>query len=228
MWPLASIGQPNFAGALSMNLHDTIVNRLEPERTVQLDRFIDENIDEFVEVVNRFPGDTAKGGISNIEAFWLFFMVRSIKPRQIIESGTFYGYSLHFLVEAAPAGTPIFSFDIDQSKAPAFPFVRQIETDWSIYPDELLDGDGTLIFFDDHIDQDVRLDEARRMGQQHIFFHDNDPGDWFSHRAIRFCGLGDAHFSCEMPNSRRHPIFTDTTKNAQTYRNLTYIERPVT
>ena len=211
-----------------MNLHTTITTKLEPERTPLLDRFIDENIDEFVDVVNRFPGDTAKGGISNIEAFWLFFMVRSIKPRQIIESGTFYGYSLHFLVEAAPAGCNILAFDPDMSHAPDYANAYQLKCDWMQWLDlGNPDGsEGTLIFFDDHIDQDRRLREATERGQQHIFFHDNYPGDWFSHRAIRFCDLHDARFSCEMPNSRRHPIFTDTSHNAQTYRNLTYVQRP--
>ncbi len=207
-----------------MILHDIITTQQDPELGSSLRAFVADKLAEFKAVVKRHDG-SALGGISNAEVFWLYFLIKAIRPTQIIESGTFHGYSLYFIVEAVDWPCRIISFDLDLQHTPRYNGVEYCEHDWMEYTDGLQAGDGTLVFFDDHIDHDRRLAEAVVQGQQHIVFHDNYLRTDQSHRSVRFCDLRDAWFCYTFPAIYSDPVFTDTEKNAQTYRWLTYMQR---
>ena len=206
-----------------MNLYETITTQQDPKLANSLAAFSRNNIQEFLGVVERYE-HSALAGISNAEAFWLYFMVKALKPTQIIESGTCYGYSLHFIAEAVSWPCRIVSFDIDQSRCVKRPDVEYHETDW-MHGNNLTEGEGTLVFFDDHINQGDRLAEAVARNQQHMIFHDNYLSLEHSHKPIRFCDLMDAKFCYIFPGLYDHEVFVDTSKNAQTYRWLTYLYR---
>ncbi len=207
-----------------MMLHNIITTQQDPGLGSSLRAFIADKLVEFKEIVEKHDG-SALGGVSNAEAFWLYFLIKAIRPTQIIESGTFHGYSLHFIVEAVDWPCRIVSFDLDLQHAPRYDNVEYCEHDWMAYTGGLQAGEGTLIFFDDHIDQGRRLLEAVEMEQQHIVFHDNYVRTNQSHKPIRFCDLWDAKFCYTFPAIYSDPVFTDTEKNAQTYRWLTYVGR---
>ena len=207
-----------------MNLHEIISTEQDPKLNQKLQKFIAKNIEEFKKVYHSYEGNYL-GAISVAETFWLFYLIKSLKPRQIIESGTFYGYSLYFISKAVNWECDILSFDIDQSKSNFPKNVKRFEFDWT-YHKNIKKGKDTLVFFDDHIDHDKRLLEAIDNDQQHILFHDNYLTTKHSHKPIRFCSLHDANLCYTFPPLYSDSIFTDTSKNIQTYRWLTYIERP--
>lgn len=207
-----------------MTLYDIITAQQDPELGESLRAFVADNLAEFKAAVDRHDGSVL-GGLSNAEAFWLYFLIKAIKPTQIIESGTFYGYSMYFIMEAVNWPCRVVSFDPDMQHTPRDGGVEYCEHDWMAYEGELQTGSGTLVFFDDHIDQDRRMAEAVKMDQQHIIFHDNYLSLEHSHKPIRFCDLEDARFCYTFPALYSDPVFTDTDKNAQTYRWLTYVQR---
>ncbi len=209
------------------SLVEIITTEQDPELHKSMEEFVARTLDEFKEVLAQHEGE-AIGGVSVCEAFWLYCLIKSIRPTQIIESGTFYGYSLYFIRSAAPPSCRVISFDPNMYHAPWREDVEYYEMDWLEKEGiDLAQGVGTLIFFDDHIDQGRRLNEAVSMDQEHIIFHDNYLSDQHSHRSIRFCDLSKAWFCYTLPALYSDPIFTDTTKNAQTYRWLTYVQRRV-
>lgn len=208
-----------------MNLYDIIKLHQDPMLGDYLRRFTELYLPEFRAVIDRHTG-SALGGISNAEAFWLYFLIKAVRPKQIIESGTYYGYSMHFIRAAVDWPCRIMSFDPDLSNAPRLDGVEYHGHDWQ--EEAGLDyavGKGTMVFFDDHIDQDRRMCEAIFTDQEHIVFHDNYLSLEHSHKPIRFCDLGDARFCYTFPALYSDPVFTDTEKNAQTYRWLTYVQR---
>ena len=202
-----------------MNLFEIISTQQDPLLGKSLQAFIDANVSDFKRIVAR-AGNTL-GGVSVSEAFWLYHLIKAVQPKQIIESGTFYGYSMHYIHDAASCD--ILSYDIDQSKCPKLDKVQYFEHDWT--EGKFSEGEGTFVFFDDHIDQDKRLREAVERNQEHIVFHDNYLTLKHSHKPIRFCDKLDATLCYTLPPIYSDPIFTDTSNNAQTYRWLTYIHR---
>ena len=212
---------------MNKSLLEIITTEQDPELHKSMEAFVAQTLAEFKEVLARHEGE-AIGGVSVCEAFWLYCLIKAIRPVQIIESGTFYGYSMHFIRSAASPSCRVISFDPDMSHAPWLEDVEYHEKDWlEVEGINLGKGSGTLIFFDDHIDQGRRLHEAVSMDQEHIIFHDNYLSDQHSHRSIRFCDMADAWFYYTLPALYSDPIFTDTDKNAQTYRWLSYVQRRV-
>ena len=215
-----------FARITKMKLHEIIKTHQDPVLWEKISDFIFKNIKEFKTVLDGYKG-THLGGLSIAEAFWLYFLLKDIKPKQIIESGTFYGFSLYFIKEAAKSfSTKIISFDIDQTKSQKYPEVEYYSHDWMDKKD-LVEGESTFVFFDDHMDQDKRLQQAFLRNQEHILFHDNYLSLTHSHKPIRFCDMQDAIFCYTFLPLYNDSIFVDKSKNNQTYRWLTYVQRPV-
>lgn len=210
---------------LEKNLLEVITTEMDPQLSESLAVFEAKFLREFKIQYGQCTMSSV-GGISVCEAFWLYFLVKAIKPRQIIESGTLFGYSLYFIQAAVDWPCRILSFDVDQSKSWRFPKVEYHECDWTAHPeDKLSRGEGTLVFFDDHVDHDDRLEEAFGRNQHHLVFHDNYLTKKHSHYPIRFCDLMDTAFCYTFPRLCTDPIFLDQKKNAQTYRWLTYLQR---
>ena len=136
---------------------------------VDVHDIIDEFFDSFAEKHwnKSFPlhGSTSFGGL-----FSLYFVTKKVAPRVVIESGVFVGASLHALRNAAP-GAKIFAYDLDfgplQYRDDSITYVN---SDWM--EDENCDGDGGLVFFDDHINNATRLVQARQRGLRYAIFDD--------------------------------------------------------
>lgn len=208
-----------------MNLHEIITTQQDPELAESLERFVSEHLAEFKQVFAAHPLAKPKTGcISACEAFWLYCLVRVVRPMVVIESGTFEGFSLYFLRRAAPEAE-IHAFDpfIKPKHVPAG--VRHHRCDWTRYRFNGLPAERTLAFFDDHVNQGHRLVQALRRGIRHTIFHDNYLTPVQSHVPVRYCELLGRARHCYVFDRLRHdPLFTDTTNNPQAYRWLTYVE----
>lgn len=180
---------------------------------------------EFQQVLSAHPlKQPSPGCISVTEAFWLYYLVKSIQPKVIIESGTFEGYSLYFFRCAAPHAK-IFSFDPFVSPKVTLDGVKYIACDWMQYNFNNLPGKHTIVFFDDHLNHGRRLNQALRHEIRHLLFHDNYGTPFQSHVPIRYCNLlGLARHYYIFDRLRCDPIFVSTDHNPQAFRWLTYIE----
>jgi hypothetical protein len=140
------------------------------------------SIPEFVDLHGRRPIWENRGGMRAPHLFATWFMVRTLKPTHIVESGVFKGLGTWLLEQAAPEAALVC---IDPE-----PSVRRYQSARATYLTEDfarvswdLPRETTLLFFDDHQDELRRVEEARRLGFRHVIFEDNYPpgqGDCFS------------------------------------------------
>lgn len=126
-------------------------------------------------------------GMAPDTSFYLYYWVREIAPKLIIESGTWRGFSTWVMRQAAPEAKiisldPIFSlgYCLDATKIgngywPAD--LERIGTDFSCAGFEFITKpQPSLVLFDDHQHKIHRLQQAIQKGFQHIIFDDNLPG----------------------------------------------------
>jgi hypothetical protein len=208
-----------------VNLLEIIPDVMEPHLLPKLQEYIKATLPGFKQSLNNHPLKDHIGGISICEAFWLYRLTIDLDPTMVIESGTLYGFSLWFLHQAVGQTTPIFSFDPGYKPKYTIPGVYYFEKDWTdVFTVEDPPAEGSMVFFDDHQDQDRRLAEALDRGVRDIVFHYNYTSLKHSHKPIRYCELPKTvEFCFTFPCLRDDPVFEPNKSNAQTYRWLTWL-----
>jgi hypothetical protein len=126
-------------------------------------------------------------GMSPDTAFYLYYWIREIAPKLIVESGTWRGFSTWVMRQAAPE-TRIISLDpifalgycVDEAKIGPRYWPADLErmgTDFSCCGFEFMaKPQPSLVLFDDHQNKIFRLQQAIQKGFQHVIFDDNLPG----------------------------------------------------
>jgi hypothetical protein len=147
-------------------------------------RKIEAYTQDFVECFPQRPVEKNIGGGGIVPNYWLYIMVRILQPPRIIESGVFRGQTSWLLRQAQP-NADIHSFDINlkhlQYRDETICFYQQ---DW-MEVDIRENGEGNgLIFFDDHINQAMRVRQAYDRGFKWLVFDDNVPPDLISRIGI--------------------------------------------
>nr|MBC8459173.1 hypothetical protein [Deltaproteobacteria bacterium] len=85
------------------SLYEIINIPHDPELIQALDEFVELNLLEFKQILEDHPIQIPWGGaFSTAEAFWTYFLVKSLQPDVVIESGSYEGFSIYFLLRAAP------------------------------------------------------------------------------------------------------------------------------
>ena len=178
--------------------------------------YVSQHLPAFKDILAQIPITPGRGSVAVAEAFWLWRLVSDLRPSAIVESGSANGWSSFLLAAGAPT-VPVLCFD-PYRKPDALPTNAQhISADWTsraVWPPR------TLVFFDDHCNQRIRLAQARKAGVAHAVFHDVYPVLERSLVSLRFSdliGLADSIYTFD-PLWDTDPIFTDTTCNAQMYR----------
>lgn len=126
-------------------------------------------------------------GMAPDTAFYLYYWVRELAPKLIVESGTWRGFSTWVMREAAPEAKiisldPIFALGhyLDATKIGTGYWPADLErmgTDFSCCGFEFMTKPRpSLVLFDDHQNKIHRLQQAIQKGFQHIIFDDNNPG----------------------------------------------------
>lgn len=207
-----------------MNLYQIITTLQDPQLAEALENFVADKLSTFKKIASahslQFP---EPGHCSMTECFWLYYLVEALQPAVVIESGTFHGYSLYFLRAAATGRVlgfePTFELQIP------IEYIDIYTHDWMDTPLDGIPWADTLVFFDDHVDTDQRVQECIERGVHRVVFHDNYLRLGQSHLSLRFANLhGLISFQYIFPSLRCDPIFVDTMHNAQAYRWLTYAE----
>ena len=148
-------------------------------------------IDDFVKIYENRPIKNNPYGTESPHLFWLFYIIKTLKPEFIIESGVYQGLSTWFIEQAAPKAVVI-SIDIDwnnlkyKSDKVNYTSIDFNNINWI----EMLGENNcskTLAFIDDHQDNYKRLLHAHNNKIGHMIFEDNYPttqGDVLSLKKI--------------------------------------------
>lgn len=136
----------------------------------------------FLQAYNRRP-DENRLGTPIMHQFAVWCIIRTLKPRHIIESGVLRGLGTWILRQAAPDAQlilldPRTKLDlayVDQNNDTLY-FIGDKFRDFSTlsqWHDVRLDAERTLAFIDDHHTPFVRIAHARRANIGHMIFEDN-------------------------------------------------------
>tara|TARA_R110000824_G_scaffold27124_4_gene92533 strand:+ start:7117 stop:7866 length:750 start_codon:yes stop_codon:yes gene_type:complete len=145
------------------------------------------SLDEFKKLYEDRPIKDNSGGMTSSHMLASWFIVKTMKPKYIIESGVWKGLGT-WLFEKASPDTKIISIDpaphfrVYTSPNATYQTEDFLDTDWSHLP-----KDDTLLFFDDHQNFLTRLKRAHELGFKHVIDEDNYPkqqGDCYSPKKI--------------------------------------------
>ena len=140
-------------------------------------------LEEFSSLYDDRPIKDNTGGMLSPHMFLIWFALRALQPKAVIESGVWLGQGTWFFERACP-DAQLYCIDpnldrIQYRSNRAEYFERDFSTiDWSHLP-----KDETLAFFDDHQDAYERVKTAKWFGFKHLIFEDNYPrlqGDCYS------------------------------------------------
>ncbi len=141
-----------------------------------------QRLPEFLQLLAERPIKDNVGGMRAPHLFATWFMLQTLRPTHVVESGVFKGLGTWLLERSAPEAR-LYCIDPNPSSivyrsTKAEYFTR----DFSELSLEL-PRESTLLFFDDHQDALARIVLAARKGLRHVIFEDNYPkgrGDCYS------------------------------------------------
>lgn len=156
-----------------------------------------ESLREFSELYAQRPIADNAGGMQAPPMFLVWFALRKLNPRAIIESGVWYGQGTWFFEKACPDAQlycidPCMSRIRYRSERARYHEQDFLVIDWSTLP-----KNETVLFFDDHQDALERVKQALRLGFKHLMFEDNYPpsqGDCYSLKQAFMCDSDHARY----------------------------------
>jgi hypothetical protein len=143
------------------------------------------SIDEFLSIYKERPIKDNGGGMGINHSWALWYIVRNLEPKIVVESGVWKGHST-WLIENAYPEAKIYCFDINFANLEFISTnATYIENDFTSFDWSNLDKENGLCFFDDHQNALERMKSARWFGFKNIIIEDNWPvneGDCYSIR----------------------------------------------
>ena len=148
-------------------------------------------IDEFNVIYQNRPIKDNSGGMKSAHLLALFFYLKKMQPKLIIESGIYKGQGTWLMRECCP-NSRIISIDIDLNQI----VFKDDKTEYydkdimTIGLDRLIENfnsDDILIFFDDHQNFNERFNFLVKHKIKHVIYEDNYPynqGDCISPKKI--------------------------------------------
>lgn len=141
-----------------------------------------QKLPEFLQLWENRPIKDNKGGMGVCHSFYVWLVVKKLRPKYIIESGVWHGHSTWLLEQSSSKGVKIFSLDplnqfayVSQTASyfTGHKFKDFVSIDWAtLIPNEMDRSQHTLCFFDDHYGKD-RIYQAHKLGFKHLIFDDN-------------------------------------------------------
>jgi hypothetical protein len=152
-------------------------------------------ISDFMELYSRRPIAQNVGGMRFNHSFAVWYLLKSLKPATVIESGVWQGHST-WLIEQTCPDAKIFSLDLDFSRLVyKSANATYVQNDFSCCSWDGVERDTALCFFDDHQNAYERVKTLRWAGFRRAIFEDNWPcgeGDCYSLRHM-LAGFGHPH-----------------------------------
>lgn len=171
---------------------------------------IKKHIDEFKELYDSRPIKDNDGGMKSSHLLSIWYILKQLNPRCIIESGVWKGLGTWFFEKASPSSKivsidPDPSFRVYTSPNVMYRTMDFLKTDWSNLP-----KNDTVLFLDDHQNSLERIKYAHSIGFKKIIVEDNYPsqqGDCYSPKKI----LSNKKFVIDKDGTRNwfNPILED-------------------
>ena len=137
------------------------------------DQILDE-LDKFISIYDLRPVKNNKGGMLFPQMFYFYFLLKTIKPDIVVESGVYKGQST-WLIEKTLPNIEIIALDIDLNQREYISKnVKYSSTDFK-FQDFSNISKNSLVFFDDHVNHVDRLLESKYFNFKHVVFEDNYP-----------------------------------------------------
>jgi hypothetical protein len=173
-------------------------------------------ITDFIELYNRRPIVQNVGGMRFNHSFAVWYILKSLKPVTVIESGVWQGHSTWLIEQACPSAK-LFCLDLDFSRLIyKSPTATYIQDDFSRCAWGNVQRETALCFFDDHQNAYERVKTLSWAGFRRAIFEDNWP-----------CGEGDCYSLRHMQAGFGHPHLQMSAKyrgNAQQQRQIEVME----
>src|SRR5262249_40062710 len=148
---------------------------------------------EFSALYAKRPIPQNIGGMRFNHSFATWFILKTLNPKTVIESGVWQGHST-WLIEQACPGAKLYCLDPNFSQLVyRSPSATYIGTDFADCDWQDVDRVSALCFFDDHQNAYARLKDLRWAGFTRAIFEDNFP-----------CGEGDCYTLRHMLNGFGH------------------------
>jgi hypothetical protein len=133
---------------------------------------IEKEINKFLKIYKFRPIKNNKNGMKINHMFALYYLLKKLKPRYVIESGVLKGQGT-WLIEKSLPKAKIFSIDIDLSTRQYISKkVKYLDKDFK-YFNEDIEPDKTLAFFDDHTCHLERIKQCKFFNIKKIILEDN-------------------------------------------------------
>ena len=130
------------------------------------------DLDDYFRTMSHNRAFGIRGTTPGNGTIWLFLLARILNPKVIVESGVFHGSSLFTFGNAIP-NAKIFAFDIDFSRLLArLKDVDYRQHDWGT-DNVRAEGPSDLCFFDDHINNCMRIRQSYERGFRHVIVDDS-------------------------------------------------------
>lgn len=154
-----------------------------------------EAVPEFVAVYRSRPIAQNPLGMGFNHCFATWFILRTMQPKLVVESGVWRGQSTWLIEKAAPDAEIVAIDPQPQSRVYTSRKARYETADFSRLDWSRADVGNAVVFFDDHQNAYERLKDMRWLGFRHAIFEDNYPcgeGDCYSLRHLQ-AGFGHPH-----------------------------------
>jgi len=154
-----------------------------------------ESLPEFIEVYRRRPILDNTGGMGLNHSFAVWFILRQMQPRLVVESGVWRGHSTWLIEQAAPNAEIVAIDPRPERRIYSSTRVRYTTDDFTRIDWSGSDVAQAVLFFDDHQNAYSRLKDMAWLGFRHAIFEDNYPcgeGDFYSLRHLQ-AGCGHPH-----------------------------------
>ena len=145
------------------------------------------DLQEFSLLYDERPIKDNSGGMLSPHMFSIWFALRALQPKVVIESGVWLGQGTWLFEKACPEAQ-LYCIEPDlqrveyRSRRAEYLTADFATIDWSHLP-----KNETVAFFDDHQNAYERIKTARWFGFKHVIFEDNYPrlhGDCYSLKKV--------------------------------------------
>jgi hypothetical protein len=170
---------------------------------------------EFLKLYENRPIRNNQGGMKSQHCFWVWYLLKLLKPTCIIESGLWRGQSTWLIENTCPTAK-LFCIDVNldiqeyKSKKAVYTKIDFLKHNWK----EIIGSEcnSTLAFIDDHQNNYERLIHGYNCGLGYMIFEDNYPfnqGDVLSLKKI----FTDVKYVIDINNKKTWHTMPDNYKN---------------
>lgn len=174
--------------------------------------YTNNDLDFFVQNIWDSTFSNNNGGMGAPDMFSLFFALKQIKPKIIIESGVWNGFSTKLIRKTCPNSVII---SLDPRNIPSSGYKDSCTNtiyhlgnkfiDFSNLDLTQYNSDDIFCFFDCHQNAYTRLIQCYEKNIKHIFFNDNYPVNCGSHFTIEHL-INDDNRHCSINNCEKTKI----------------------